>query len=786
MHSNGRKSCCLNNLKNLFLKCVRDEWSEDATKSLCYSSCIVESDKTFSEMLRLKQSIILMSVALLWIANASAQITTTTPNVTPVQAVEDILLSAGVNAFNITYNGSAADAQNQQGNVQEFDATNTGFPIEEGVLMSTDGPVLNDQDLSTITGGTYTNGAIIEFDFVATGDTLSFNYIFASSEYSSYTCSNYNDVFGFFLSGPGINGPFTNNAENIATVPGSTVPVAINTVNSGTASSPGGDPANCAAEDPNWQANSIYFTTGNNTLFSSSNSPMSSFNGSTVVLPANSDLTCGDTFHIKLAIANDVDQALNSGVFLQAKSFTTGAVEISENSTNTVNALDTLLVEGCSELSIDFLRPPGSDPNDTIITDIIYGGDATTGDDYNVLVPGDSVTFLPGDDTLTYTFAPNADGVDEPAEQVTISTVTITECGDTVYSELIYYIVDRPPNYYTEVNDTTILCSIDSAYLYSQVYNGFPPYSYQWEDGTATSDNWFADLVDGQNTMILTVTDECGFEVTDTSYVELNQTLAIDTMIQYPADCGIPNGAVSGQGSGFTGTPNYQWEGPGQPAPDSINASVWQDLPSGWYYFTIEDDVCTVEDSIFLEQDPPPEASFEANPMTGNAPLDVTFTNTSDPAVTYDWDFGNGQTNSVNDQSTQSTTYTEEGTYTVTLTISDGNCTDQATQQILVTLILPLTYDMPNVFTPNGDNVNDVFTINSNNAVSLEMVIMNRWGNVVFESNDIGAKWNGKIQNAGAECTDGTYFYKFKIKGQDGVEKEEHGFVHLVRDTEEK
>ncbi|MEX2485639.1 MAG: choice-of-anchor L domain-containing protein, partial [Brumimicrobium sp.] len=149
----------------------------------------------------------------------SQQITTTTPNITPVQAVQDILLGAGINAFNITYNTSAADANVAQQTVQEFDAIGTTFPIEEGVLMHTDGPTanLNDPDLDAITNGSATNGAIIEFDFVPTGDTLSFNYIFASTEYTSFTCSNYNDVFGFFISGPGINGPFTNNAENIAT-----------------------------------------------------------------------------------------------------------------------------------------------------------------------------------------------------------------------------------------------------------------------------------------------------------------------------------------------------------------------------------------------------------------------------------------------------------------------------------------------------------------------------------------------------------------------------------------
>lgn len=709
---------------------------------------------------------------------ANAQITLTTPNITPVQAVEDILLGAGVNAFNITYNGSAANANVQQANVQEFDATGTGFPLTQGVLMSTDGPVLNDPDLNTISGGSYTNGAIIEFDFVPSGDTLSFNYIFASSEYTSFTCSNFNDVFGFFISGPGINGPFTNNAENIATVPGTTVPVAINTVNSGVPS--GGNPAPCDAADPNWQANSVYFTLGNNTLFSSSPQPIGSFNGSTVVLPANSILSCGDTFHIKLAISNDFDQALDSGVFLEANSFSAGSVDISIESQT--SSSDTVLVEGCTDGLIYFTRP-ANQSNDSLTVYFSTGGAAVQGDDYPTLAQGDSVTFLPGQDTIILTISPTQDGLTEGAEDMTISAFSVTECGDTVFSEGLIWFVDEPFSTVIAL-DTTILCANDSVPTWVTTSGGFPPYTYSWSNGETGDTVPTAGLVDGPTDYIVTSTDACGFEYQDTATITLNQTLAIDTMIQFPADCGIPNGAVSGQGSGFTGTPDYTWSGPGQPAQDSINATVFQDLPSGWYYFSIEDDVCFVEDSIFLEQDPPPTASFDANPIQGNAPLDVTFTNTSDPATTYDWDFGNGQTNSVNDLSSQNMTYTEEGTYLVTLTISDGNCSDQATQEIIVNLILPLDYDMPNVFTPNNDGTNDFFTLNTVNAVSLDLVILNRWGNVVFESQEVGATWNGLVNNTGATCNDGTYFYKFKIMGEDGVEIEEHGFVQLVRDTD--
>src|SRR5205823_743581 len=72
------------------------------------------------------------------------------------------------------------------------------------------------------------DACILEFDFKPAGDTVKFNYVFGSEEYTSFTCSSFNDVFGFFISGPGFAVP-----TNIALVPGTTIPVCINSVNCG-------------------------------------------------------------------------------------------------------------------------------------------------------------------------------------------------------------------------------------------------------------------------------------------------------------------------------------------------------------------------------------------------------------------------------------------------------------------------------------------------------------------------------------------------------------------------
>ncbi|MEX1190855.1 MAG: gliding motility-associated C-terminal domain-containing protein [Brumimicrobium sp.] len=329
--------------------------------------------------------------------------------------------------------------------------------------------------------------------------------------------------------------------------------------------------------------------------------------------------------------------------------------------------------------------------------------------------------------------------------------------------------------------DTTIVCFTDSVPLWTEA-SGLDPFTYLWDSGQTNETAYYSALENGYFEYYVEVTDACDVTTIDTASITVNQTLQVDTMLQFPASCGEEDGAVSGQGSGFTGSPDYEWIGPGANSTENEDATVWDELSTGWYYFSIEDDVCQVNDSIFLEEDPPPTADFTADPTLGTPPLTVNFTNESDDADTYDWNFGNGDSITVNDLSDQSSVYNDEGVFTVTLVVTDGSCTDEATEEIIVILEYPLHYDMPNVFTPNNDDSNDEFTLNTENAESLDIVIVNRWGNVVFESSDVDAAWNGRVNNSGQECEDGTYFYKFTITGEDGKEIEEHGFVQLVRE----
>jgi len=250
---------------------------------------------------------------------------------TPSQLVQNVLLGPAVSVSNVTFNGQPGDNVNLQ--LGRFEGQSNVLSISQGIFMCS-GPAdqiigsfsmpsafyNGDPDLFQLAGNiistsSVVNQAVLEFDFVPLGDSLLIDFVFMSHEYPDYTCSYFNDPFGFFISGPGIEGPFSNNAKNIALVPGSNAPIAVNSINGGVPTG-GGSMQNCFSINPNFVGDSQYFV---------GNDPMAvndvQFPGMTVTLTAGTPLICGETYHIKLAIADINDSAFDSGVLLAGGGF---------------------------------------------------------------------------------------------------------------------------------------------------------------------------------------------------------------------------------------------------------------------------------------------------------------------------------------------------------------------------------------------------------------------------------------------------------------------------------
>ncbi len=510
--------------------------------------------------------------------NVNGQLTVTSGVLSPTQYVQNILIGGGVTVSNVTFSGAA----NQIG---EFNALNTNpyLGVNNGVILAT-GDVLGslgpnnsgsfslgggnfgigDPDLDILEGsGAGTNdAAILEFDFIPTGDTVKFNFVFGSDEYPEFV-NSINDVFGFFLSGPGIAGSFSNNAINIALIPNTTTPVTINTVNPG--------------------LNTMYYY--DNTVNTGAQSVQ--YDGYTTVLTAVGVVQCGLVYHIKIAIADASDTAWDSGVFLEAGSFSSNTVTLSSNID--INGTDSILYEGCGSAFLDFVR---SSSVDTAVYNYTISGSAGTAD-YNI--SSSNVTFLPGQDTINLTFDAIQDGITEPLETVTIQLVqTICSVVDT--QTITFYISDFPQPILT-MHDTTIQCgSNDSVPVWVDVTG--PPYIVQWNNGSTSDTIWVKPPT--TTTYTVTVSDTCGvYSVIDSATVTVVTVSPIvvstsnDTSKYCPQDSIWVYASASGGGGNFT----YSWTPIGV-----VDSSVYvSPNTTTTYYIEIQDACGTIiQDSVTI------------------------------------------------------------------------------------------------------------------------------------------------------------------------------------------
>ncbi|HTA63581.1 MAG TPA: gliding motility-associated C-terminal domain-containing protein, partial [Bacteroidia bacterium] len=175
-------------------------------------------------------------------------------------------------------------------------------------------------------------------------------------------------------------------------------------------------------------------------------------------------------------------------------------------------------------------------------------------------------------------------------------------------------------------------------------------------------------------------------------------------------------------------------------------------------------------------------AGFTASPLSGQTPVSVTYTNTSvalpgNNITTYSWSFGNGSSSTAINPSN---VFTGGATYQTTLTVVDNMlCKDTATMYIVVTDV-PIIVIIPNIFTPNGDNINDVFSVDVTGTNNFDCKIYDRWGLLLHEWSGANGGWDGKAKN-GVNCTDGTYFYLITYVDNKNKSVVKNGFFQLIR-----
>jgi gliding motility-associated-like protein len=157
----------------------------------------------------------------------------------------------------------------------------------------------------------------------------------------------------------------------------------------------------------------------------------------------------------------------------------------------------------------------------------------------------------------------------------------------------------------------------------------------------------------------------------------------------------------------------------------------------------------------------------------------ISFADNSTGAVSWEWTFGD---NSSSSDTNPQHEYKQNGTYGVQLTVKNVfGCSDTYTKKVAIKL--KDLYFIPNSFSPNGDGQNDYFgPVGTDlNSVGYTFLIYNKNGMLVFETNDINTKWDGKIKGSNADAQPDIYFWKIKMKDKNGNLQERSGYVTLLK-----
>ncbi len=647
------------------------------------------------------------------------------------------------------------------------DASNANTSQEKSTSFSNNDV---DPDLNIIATSTVFDATGIEFDFVPFSDQVTFKYVFASEEYCEFVNTIFNDNFGFFVSGPGINGVFDNNAINVATVPGSNDYVSINTVNH-------------ESNSDSYVKNELQEDTQNcGILFGASYLDVFEFDGFTLPLTATFNVIPCETYHIRLIVADVGDDKLDSAVFLASKSFDLGGeVIITPKVDNNDQAI---LYENCGQGFFEFRRANNQNIDQDLVVDfnISSDSDATEGLDFEILPS--SITIPANTFVVQLPIEVITDQISESPERLRLELQYDCDCIPPLESDLFIADLNTLEGTFEEI----IVCPNQEFSIGPQVSGGAAPYEFIWNTDATTP--LLTETVDEPTHYEVTISDACGTTALAIAGVGIqNQPRA--TLAGEIEICAEENNFLM---VSFEGNPpwsiEYTINDIIQPIIENIDTNPFQ-LPvsqDGNYQLTgFNDAYCQgipVGNGSVLSRGPQwtYEIQTPSCPSISDGSIALTIDDGS-PPFQINWDV------TVDDVYNPSAL----GSGIYNLSISDANnCLVLGQIEIPTPDIFPndciqqLIY-IPNVFSPNTDGINDRFTIQiveDNFIQNINQVqIFNRWGALLFQERNIPTQsiiqlWNGKFK--GELMNPGVYIYMIELNLKNGTRQIISGDLSLI------
>jgi len=618
-----------------------------------------------------------------------------------------------------------------------------------------------DADLDSIAAPNSTNDAcVLEFDFVPDVDSaalLSFEYIFGSEEYPEFACSAFNDVFAFFLSGPGYNPPV-----NIALVPGTSIPVAINSINmapTGTSYNIGTCQGMGAGSPfPQYYVDNL-------------NQPGSSvvLDGFTTVLQASAIVQPCDTYHMKLAIANVSDNAYQSAVFLKENSFTVDTVKL--DLSGIIASDNGYLIEGCTPATITATRTQATPRKKKICLD--FSGTAMNGVDYPFLA--DSIIILPNTTSASVILDPFHDNIDEPGFE-TIKIRRLNCCSLEPIDSVIIQVRDSLKM--TLLSKDTTICG--GSGLVTLHATGDPLYNYSWTpaDGIVNPNDTLTTVTPTTTTTYTVTATYGGCPTLSRSFTAFVEPIPIVSISPSDTDFCIRDPYLLRAFVEPSSFPNYTYTW--SPTTHLDDGTVMQP-----YFYTREADTftyvltvntpigCTGSDTITIIARPLPELFDVTADFTAKYGDRVQLS--ADGATYYTWN-----PTRLLDYPTEpdpTATATDTATFQVIGTDQYG-CRDTA--YVRMNIDYAMNEWIPSAFSPNGDGRNDVFSVKNMKFQRLiEFRIFNRWGQEVYSTTDANNGWDGTYKGIPQEI--GVYHYLIRVTTPNGLQRTYKGDISLLR-----
>ncbi|MBC7946436.1 MAG: choice-of-anchor L domain-containing protein [Chitinophagaceae bacterium] len=420
------------------------------------------------------------------------------------------------------------------------------------------------------------DACVLEFDFIPTGDTIKFNYVFSSEEYNPEFVCDFNDAFAFFISGPGITG-----LRNIALIPGTTTPVSILNVNNVQDIF---DPFLCPNNIQYYvdNASNVYFT----------------HDGHTTVFTAVSEVQPCQTYHLKMVIMDVGDSQFDSSVFLQAGSLRSDPLQIdSHNPLNDFNL--PYLAEGCVPGGIHITRSRKKPYAQSL--NILVTGSATNGVDVTSIP---AIATIPANDSVVVIpISAISDNLAEGHE--TLRIFIANSCG-SIFSDSIDIELRDVDLLAITPTDSARVCRNGSVQL--QAATGYTNYS--WSNATTLSANGISNPLatpgSGKTNYICTAT--IGNCIARDSVLLNWKTISLVSKTDVPCP-NATTGAIAVSATGWTGTVSY-----------AVNNAPFQSsnsftgLRPGSYWVKVKDDTGCI-DSIQVQLIQSfPDITLSANP----------------------------------------------------------------------------------------------------------------------------------------------------------------------------